>query len=290
MSEITLMTSIPTGYRHLDVRPLSAALGAELLNVDLARLSDDMFEEIRRAFLQYMVIFFRDQTLDPEQHKAFGRRFGELNRHPVYQPLPGHPEILAVIKEKDAKHNIGDTWHADVTFLDEPPLGSILYAREVPPFGGDTLFANMYLAYETLSDGMRKMLGGLKAVHSDSYLTASSKDRNATRSTKVHEDLRDELFAVHPVVRTHPETKRKALFVNFPFTQRFEDMSRQESLPLLDYLFRHASRPEFTCRFRWAKGSVAFWDNRCTHHYALNDYHGFRREMHRVTINGNRPY
>lgn len=289
MSNAVQLPFEPEGYRHLDVRPMAGSLGAELLNVDLSRLTDDVFEEIHRAFLQYMVIFFRDQELDPEQHKAFGRRFGELNVHPVYEPLPGHPEILAVIKEKDAQHNIGDTWHTDVTFLPEPPMGSILYGREVPPYGGDTLFANLYMAYDHLSEGMKELLGGLNAVHSNEYLIGGQ-DRNATRSTKLRDDKREELTAVHPVVRTHPETKRKALFVNFPFTQRFENMTRAESLPLLEYLFRHASRPEFTCRFRWARGSVAFWDNRCTYHYALNDYHGYRREMHRVTVNGDRPF
>lgn len=279
-------------YRHIEVRPLSGALGAELLGVDLSTLTDDVFEEIQRAFLEHHVVFFRDQRLTPEQHKAFGRRFGELNVHPTYEPLPGHPEILPVVKEKDARHVIGDTWHTDVTFLPEPPLGSILLAREIPPYGGDTLFANLSLAYDTLSEGMKAMLEGVNAVHSNAYLLGGrdgTEDRNRTRSTKIRGD-REELTAVHPVVRTHPETGRRCLFVNQAFTTRFEDMTREESQPLLDYLIRHASRPEYTCRFRWAEGSIAFWDNRCTYHYALNDYHGFRREMHRVTINGDRPY
>jgi len=289
-SQIVPQSSI---YRYLDVRPLAGSLGAELLNVNLARITDEEFEEIHRALLEYSVIFFRDQSLTPEEHKAFGRRFGDLNIHPTYEPLLGHEEILAVIKEKDAKHNIGDTWHTDVTFLPEPPMGSILYAREIPPYGGDTLFANLSMAYDALSDGMKKMLEGLNAVHSNAYLLGGKdgkEDRNQTRSTKLQAGKRQELTAVHPVIRTHPETGRKSIFVNQAFTQRFENMSIAESQPLQDYLVHHASRPEFTCRFRWAKHSVAFWDNRCTYHYALNDYDGFRREMHRVTINGERPF
>jgi len=292
MSISSKIASVSHSYRRLDVRPLAGSLGAELLNVNLAQLDDEEFEEIHRALLDYSVIFFRDQSLTPEEHKAFGRRFGTLNIHPTYEPLPGHDEILAVVKEKDAKHNIGDTWHTDVTFLPEPPMGSILYAREIPPYGGDTLFANLSMAYDALSDGMKQMLDGLRAVHSNAYLLGGKEggeDRNQTRSTKLREDKRQELIAVHPVIRTHPETGRKSIFVNQAFTQRFENMTRAESESLIDYLVRHASRPEFTCRFRWQSNSVAFWDNRCTYHYALNDYHGFRREMHRVTINGEPP-
>lgn len=292
MTAMTKTAAQEQVYRHIDVRPLAGSLGAELIGVDLSNLSDEAFAEIHRAFLEYSVVFFRDQSLTPDQHKAFGRRFGELNIHPTYEPLPGHDEILAVVKDKDAKHNIGDTWHTDVTFLPEPPMGSILYAREIPPYGGDTLFANLSMAYDALSEGMKEMLEGLNAIHSNAYLLGGKEgdeDRNKTRTTKLREDKRQEMSAVHPVVRTHPETGRKCLFVNEAFTVRFENMTRAESQPLIDYLVRHAARPEFTCRFRWAEGSIAFWDNRCTYHYALNDYHGFRREMHRVTVNGDRP-
>tara|TARA_R110000850_G_scaffold51771_3_gene125609 strand:- start:184 stop:1065 length:882 start_codon:yes stop_codon:yes gene_type:complete len=292
MTNLAQASSNSKTYHHIQVQPLAGSLGAELLNVDLSRLSEEVFKEIHQALLEYSVIFLRDQTLTPEEHKAFGQRFGTLNIHPTYEPLPGHEEILAVVKEKDAKHNIGDTWHTDVTFLPTPPMGSILYAREIPPYGGDTLFANLSMAYDALSDGMKQMLEGLNAVHSNAYLLGGkdgSEDRNQSRSTKLREDKRQELTAVHPVVRTHPETGRKCLFINEAFTQRFENMTREESQPLIDYLVRHATRPEFTCRFRWEKGSIAFWDNRCTYHYALNDYHGYRREMHRVTINGDRP-
>lgn len=291
MTSASLLAQEPKDYSHLDVRPLAGSLGAEIFGVDLSKeLSQEVFSEIHRAYLEYQVIFFRDQELTPEQHIAFARRFGELNIHPIYEPLPGYPEILPVVKEKDATDNIGDSWHSDVTYLDKPPMGSLLYAREIPPFGGDTLFADMYLAYETLSDGMKKMINGLKAVHSDAYLTAASKDRNKSRSTKLRDDIAEAAEAVHPVVRTHPETGRKLLFVNVPFTERFEGMTKEESRPLLDYLLKHAARPEFTCRFRWQIGSLAFWDNRCCHHYALNDYQGYRREMHRVTVEGDRPF
>ena len=287
---VPTLAKAPEGYRILDIAPMCGALGAEISGVDLSQnVSDDTLAEIRKALNKYSVIFFRDQELTPEQHKDFGKRFGTLNIHPVYEPLPGHPEILQVVKEADALDNIGDTWHSDATFLDEPPMGSILYALEVPPFGGDTLFANLELAYEMLSDGMKRMLDGMQAVHSDAFLTQVSADRNATRSTKLRSGIETK-ETLHPVVRTHPETGRKCLYVNEPFTDRFENMTAKESKPILDTLLAHTKSPEFTCRFRWQKGSMAFWDNRCTHHYALNDYHGYRREMHRVTVNGDRPH
>ncbi|MEQ8806855.1 MAG: TauD/TfdA family dioxygenase [Rhodospirillales bacterium] len=291
LNPVPTLSKAPEGYRHVEVVPLCGALGAEVHGVDLsADVSDDVLAEIRKALNEYLVIFFRDQDLTPDQQKAFGLRFGTLNIHPVYEPLPGHPEILQVVKEADALNNIGDTWHSVATFLPEPPMGSILYAREVPPFGGDTLFANLYLAYEMLTEGMRRMLSSMNAVHSDAFLTQVNSERNATRSTKLRGGQMEARETVHPVVRTHPETGRKCLYVNEPFTVRFDGMSAQESRPILDYLLAHIKRPEFTCRFRWQVGSMAFWDNRCTHHYALNDYHGHRREMHRVTVNGDRPY
>ena len=281
-------------FTLIEVCPIAGACGAEVLGIDLAEpLDNEAFAEVHRAFLDNQVIFFRDQKITPEQHKAFGRRFGELNIHPQYEPVDGHPEILPIVKEPEDRDNIGDTWHSDLTFLEKPPLGSILYALEVPPVGGDTLFANQYLAYESLSDGMRKMLDGLVAVHSSRILSdpEMAKARNTSRSTKLREDAEtaEEMTSEHPLVRTHPETGRKGLFVNLPFTIRFKDMTEEESKPLLHFLYEHASRPEFTCRFRWEKGSIAMWDNRCVQHYALNDYHGYRRTMHRVTVNGDRP-
>ena len=275
----------------IEVRPIAGAIGAEIHGIDLADSpSDEQFDTVRRAFLDHQVIFFRDQALDPDSHKDLGRRFGELNIHGYYKSLPGHPEILPVLKEPEATENIGGVWHSDVTYLPEPALGSILYALEVPPAGGDTMFASQYHAYEALSDGMKEMLEGLRAIHSsDLFTNKARRDAvNATRTTKLAE-IDETVESSHPVVRTHPETGRKCLFVNGAFTRRIDGWTVEESRPLLDYLYRQAARPEFTCRFRWRQGSIAFWDNRCTQHYALNDYQGYRRTMHRVTLEGDRP-
>ena len=241
-----------------------------------------------------LVIFFRDQTLTPDQHKNFGKRFGMLNVHPYAPALAGHPEVMTIFKEKDDKANFGGGWHSDMTFLEEPALGSILYAREVPPHGGDTLFANMYLAYESLSHGLKKTLSGLKAVHSANRQygiegsEAAQLNEQRSMKPKISADAKKEVL--HPVVRTHPDTGRKALYVNRAFTERFEGWTKRESRPLLHYLCDHAVQMEYTCRFRWTKDTLAFWDNRAAQHYALNDYHGFRRVMHRVTVNGTRPF
>ena len=283
-------------YSRIEVRPVAGALGAEIAGVDLTRpLDDHAFAEVHRALLDHLVIFFRDQTLTPEQHKDFARRFGALDVHPYAKGLPDHPEIIPVTKEADDRGgNFGGTWHSDVTFYEKPALGSVLYALEVPPYGGDTLFANQYLAYEALSDGLKQTLDGLTALHNAarSYGAGGrAAQRQAQGSKSMAIDIREdsEQTVEHPVVRTHPETGRKALFVNHVFTRRFKGWTEEESQPLLDFLYKHAVRPEFTCRFRWKPGSVAFWDNRCTQHYALNDYHGFARRMHRVTICGDRP-
>lgn len=276
---------------RLDIRPLTGACGAEIFGVDIAApLAPDVVSQIRSTLVERGVVFFRDQTLTHDTHKSFARLFGEIVVNPVYGHVEGHPEVMPVIKEPTDKYNIGDTWHSDMSYVEEPPLGSILYAREVPPWGGDTLWSNMTVAYDALSDGMKKLLDGRRAVHSDRYLTGRLEERNADRSTRLREDRAgQELKAVHPVVRTHDESGRKALYVNFPFTWAFEGMSREESQPLLQQLFEHATRPEFCCRFRWQQGSVAFWDNRCTMHYACNDYQGRRREMYRITVAGGRP-
>lgn len=277
--------------RRIEARPIAGALGAEIVGADLSAPDDEMIGDIRRALLDHLVIFFRDQTPTPEQHKAFGLRFGAMDRHPFMIPADEDPDILPVLKEAEDRVNVGGMWHSDVTFQECPALGSILYAKELPPYGGDTLFANMYLAYESLSEGMKAMLRSLKAVHSAADAFGPNAKRYAgKRSTLLRNREAALTETAHPVVRTHPETGRKLLFVNSGFTVRFEDMTAEESRPLLEFLYRHLARPEFTCRFRWTPDAVAFWDNRSTQHLAINDYHGHRRLMHRVTVAGDRPY
>jgi taurine dioxygenase len=274
---------------RLEVRPLSGAIGAELFGVDLAgSLDDGTIRELRTALLEHVVIFFRDQELSPQQLLALAERFGEPAEYPLIKGLPECPLVLPVIKEPHERTNFGGIWHSDTAYLERPALGTLLYALQTPPAGGDTLFANMYLAYETLSDGMRRLLEGLRGVNvAGKPVTLKTREEmHSKRGTAADPEA---ISAVHPVVRTHPETGRRALYVNFAHTLRFEDMTEEESEPLLGYLFAHQIKPEFTCRFRWRPGSLAFWDNRASQHYPLNDYHGHRRVMHRVTLIGDRP-
>jgi taurine dioxygenase len=276
---------------RIEVRPIAGAIGAEIHNVDVgADLDEGTVGDIRQALLDHCVIFFRDQKLDVARHKVFTRRFGEIFIHPNYKGTQADPEIIVITREPGDKKIVGEDWHADTTMMPEPPMGAILYAIEVPPYGGDTLFANQYLAYETLSDGMKKMLSGMRALHSDRMVAGPQANKNAFRATKVREDAEwRETVSAHPVVVTHPETGRKLLYVNASYTVGFEGMTEAESKPLLGYLLEHGHRPEFTCRFRWEPGSIALWDNRCTQHNPVNDYHGFRRVMHRVTLAGDVP-
>jgi len=273
----------------LDVRPVAGALGAEIAGVDLAKdLTDEVVAAIRSAWLEHLVIFFRDQPLSPADFLAFARRFGEPVEYPFVKGLEGFPEIIPVLKLENEHVNFGGVWHSDTTYLDIPPMASMLVARDVPPAGGDTLFANMYLAYESLSAGMRRMLDGLVAVGSSSKADAS-RTREDRIKDSARADAKQEYVASHPVVRVHPETGRRALYVNVAHTIGFASMTAEESAPVLDFLFRHLSKPEFTCRFRWRPGSIAFWDNRCAQHNAINDYHGHRRSMHRITLAGDKP-
>ena len=282
-------------YRHLQVSPLTGALGAELFGIDLSEaLDDEVIAEIRQALLEYQVIFFRDQKMTPTQHRDFGRRFGELHVHEYVRGLDDVPEVMPVVKKETDKFNFGGTWHSDVSYHETPPLGSILYGLEVPPVGGDTLFANMYLAYETLPDGMKDLLRDRKAVNSSApiYGQGGAYDAKYQAGTgmAVREDEPDIVEAEHPIFRTHPETGRKSLYVNANFVTRISGLSEEDSAPILQRLYDHATVPDFCCRFRWETGSVAFWDNRCVQHYAVNDYAGQRRVMHRVTVMGTRPF
>lgn len=268
------------------VRKLTAGCGAEVLGVDLRRLSNSEMETVRDAYRDHGVIFFRDQQLTPEEHIAFARRWGEIDINKFFPANGQYPEIAEVRKEKEQKTNIGGAWHTDHSYDPTPAMGSILVARELPEEGGDTLFSNMYAAYEALSDGMKKTLGGMKAVHSNALAFGAAgfyKNSDQAGGFKGERLIGE---AVHPVVITHPLSGRKALYVNPAFTTHFEGWNAFDSKPLLDYLYAHAVRPEFTCRFQWREGSVAFWDNRATWHYAVNDYHGERRLLHRITIGG----
>jgi taurine dioxygenase len=275
--------------QSLQVQPVAGALGAEVTGVDLSQdLSDATVAALRRAWLEHLVLFFRDQPLPPARFLAFARRFGEPIEYPFVKGLPDFPEIIPVLKLETEKVNFGGVWHSDTTYLDVPPMASMLVAREVPPVGGDTLFANMYLAWETLSEGLQRLLLPLRAIASSSKADAS-RTREDRIKDSARADAREEYVAAHPVVRVHPETGRRALYVNVAHTTHFEGMTVEESAPILGYLFDHLTRPELTCRFRWRPGSIAFWDNRCVQHNAINDYHGHRRSMHRITLAGDKP-
>ena len=274
---------------RLHIHPISGALGAEVLGVDLVQgLNSTDVKNIRKALLDHLVIFFRNQYITPHQQLSFAKHFGELVEYPLVKGLDGFPEIIPVVKFPEETINFGGLWHSDTTYLEKPPLGGILVAKELPPYGGDTLFANMYLAYESLSNGMRNLLNDLTAINSSakSRVTATRRDR---MNSSAKNSRSSELKAEHPVVRTHPETGRKALYVNLGHTLRFKGMTEVESTPMLKFLYHHQTRPEFTCCFRWQPGSIAFWDNRCTQHNPVNDYNGHKRIMHRISIAGDKP-
>ena len=258
---------------QMEVRPISGALGAEIFGVDFAAgVDSDTFDRIRTTFHEHGVIVIRDQDLTPEQHVAAARRFGDINVNRFFTPVDGHPEVAEVRKEPHQKRNIGNKWHTDHSYDDAPALGSMIYALEVPPVGGDTMFANLSLAWETLSDGMKDMLSKLQAVHSSRHVFGPGYKANPDLSDRFHNPEQAVQDAVHPVVIRHPETGREVLYVNPVFTVRFDGWTEEESRPLLDYLYAHAAKPEFSCRVRWEKGSLGLWDNRATWHLALNDY------------------
>jgi len=276
--------------QEIIVQPLSGAVGAVIEGVDLSEpLHEATLAKLKSIYDEFGVIFFRDQQLSPEDHIAFAEQWGKINVNRFFQPVEGYPRIAEVRKEPEQKYAIGSGWHTDHSYDQCPAMGSILYAREVPSVGGDTLFASMYAAYDALSDGLKKMLSTMCAEHSSrhafgdvAYVDRDTDDLGG-RLGNTAAATQD---ALHPVIIRHPFSGRPALYVNGDFTVKFEGWSQQESQPLLDYLYTHASQNEFTCRFNWRKGSIAIWDNRATHHCALNDYHGERRLMHRITIEG----
>lgn len=274
---------------QFQIKRIAGALGAEIHGIDLAAgLTETQAAQVREVLLEHQVIFFRDQRLDAAQYLRFARAMGEPVEYPFVKGLDGYPEIIEVKKLEHERTNFGGIWHSDTTYLAQPPMGSMLLAREVPPFGGDTLFASQYAAYEALSEGMRRLLDPLAAVSSSAKADVS-KTREDRIASDGRADARKDYVAEHPVVRTHPETGRKALYVNVAHTVRFAGMTEEESAPLLHYLYQHQVRPEFTCRFAWQPGSLAFWDNRCVQHNPVNDYHGHRRVMHRITLAGDVP-
>jgi len=271
-------------YETLEVFKLTPNIGAELRGVDLSQgLGNRQLEEIHRALLENLVIFFRDQTIDVEQHKAFGRHFGRLHIHPAApKGLEQHPEILVIKADENSQRVAGEEWHSDVSCDPEPPMGSILHLTTVPPDGGgDTMFANMYLAYATLSEPVRKMLEGLTAIHDGEHVFRGRYGIRDSGKTFPRSE--------HPVIRTHPVTGKKLLFVNRGFTTHIVQLKRHESRAVLEMLYRHIETPELHCRFKWQKNSIAFWDNRCVQHHALWDYYPARRYGHRVTICGEKP-
>jgi taurine dioxygenase len=276
-------------YERITVTPVAGSIGAEIGGVDLADLDDETVAEIRRAWLDHLVVFFHDQGhLDHDSYLAFARSMGSPVEYPFVKGFDGYPEIIAITKLAHETVNFGGIWHADTTYLERPPMATMLLAREIPPAGGDTMYANQYAAFEALSPAMQELITPLRGI-SSSALADVSKTREDRLKDSAKDNVETVFEASHPVVATHPETGRKALYVNVAHTARFDGMTEEESRPLLQYLFQHQVRPEFTVRFRWAVGSLAMWDNRCAQHNPVNDYHGYQRVMHRITLEGTTP-
>ena len=283
-------------FRYLTTQKIAGSCGAVVEGVDLSEdLPDDVLAEVRAALLDNCVIFFRDQKLTPEQQLSFARRWGEIHLHPFMQGMPDHPEILEIIKVPEDKKNFGGSWHTDQMFSPSPAMGTMLYALEVPPAGGDTLFTNQYVAYESLSDEMKKIAGQLRTVCvGDNFKAANGLSRKERYDRQMSEmkvkDPGDVITtSIHPLVRTHPETGRKSIYIG-GHVQNFDGMTDEESQPLMDFFMKQSIRPEHTCRVRWETGTLTFWDNRCTQHFAINDYPSETRLMHRITIRGDQPF
>ena len=272
------------------VKKVSGAIGAIIQGVQLdEKLDENTFSDIYSAFLKYQVIFFRNQNFIPESLISFAKNIGRPISYPFVKGLDSFPEITPILKKETDVNNFGGIWHSDTTYQKEPPKGTMLYAIEVPEFGGDTEFSNQYLAYERLSNEMKIFLEKKKAFN----ISGKSEVTKTRSDVLKHSSLNlknNKLEAIHPVVRTHPETKKKSLYINQAHTTHFVGMSEEDSMPILKYLFKHQINSDFTCRFKWKKGSVAIWDNRCTLHNPINDYHGSRRLMHRITFQGDKPF
>ncbi|MBI1321256.1 MAG: taurine dioxygenase [Candidatus Hydrogenedens sp.] len=284
----------PIELKTIEAKPITAAMGAEISGVDLSKpLSEKQAAEIKQALQTFLVLTFKDQDLTPERHVNLAKYFGSPEVHPIVQGMEGYPEIIKVIKNPGETTQFGDSWHSDNSFFESPTTATILHAQEVPPVGGDTLFSNMYLAYDHLSEGMQKLIDPLVAIHSasDAYnpVKLAHKYRGEAAMKYNYSDVVEQQVE-HPMVCTHPETGRKFLYVNRMFTVTIKGMTPKESKPLLDFLTEHALQPEFQCRIRWSDKAVTMWENRTTMHYAMNDYYQYRRIMHRITVNdGIRP-
>lgn len=273
------------------VTPLTPTIGALIEGVDLSQpVSDDLLQAIRQAFLKHQVVFFEDQHITPVQHRDFAARFGALHTHPLYPGVPEAPELFILDNHKDNPTD-NDSWHTDVTFIETPPMASILYAKLLPPSGGDTIWSSSKAAYEALSPAFREFLSGLDAVHDFARgFPTRGIVANAAGADKHAQAVAEHPPVLHPVIRTHPETGEDGLFVNFGFTERIKGLRRKESDAILNMLFEHIQKPEFLVRWRWSPNAIAFWDNRVTQHYAVNDYLPHRRIMNRATVLGDRPY
>ena len=273
----------------MKIKRIAGALGAELIGLDLTQaLSSDLSKEIREIFLKNSVIFLRNQALTSQQFMNFAMAMGEPIQYPFVKGFDDFPQIIEVKKLEHEKNNFGGVWHSDTTYLEKPPMGSMLLSKEIPPYGGDTLFACQYAAYESLSDTMQRLLEGLQGINSSAKADVS-KTREDRIKSDGNESLPKSFTSCHPVVRTHPETGRKALFINTAHTTGIEGLTDKESASLLSFLFEHQVKPEFTCRWGWEPDALAFWDNRCAQHNPVNDYHGFRRVLHRITLQGDKP-
>ena len=274
---------------HFESADLTPYVGSEISGLDLSKaIAPDTMTRLRALWLERKVLFFRDQSLSPDEQVAFTRQFGEVDKYPFLKGIESNPLVAPVLKLPDETINFGGVWHSDTTYLETPAGGASLYALELPPLGGDTIFCNMGTAYETLPQGIKDTIDELKAINT-SGKAAVSKTR-ANRLADSGDSSAPEVFTnTHPVIRTHPESGERTLYVNEAHTVRFDGWTEEDSEPLLNMLYQHARKPEFQCRFRWSSGSVVIWDNRSSHHYPVNDYHGYRRLLHRVSLKGSRP-